>query len=372
MKVCHVTNAHDSDDFRIFTSECCSLADAGYDVFLVAQGDSREDKGVHVIGVGQKPESRRERMTTFAKKVFEASLKLDCDVYHLHDPELMRFVPKYVKRNKKVIFDSHEDNKYLMLAKPWIPKWLRGFASSIFGIYEHYICRHLDGYLACYHWTYDRVKKWCPNIQLVFNFPKWKPYISRDCVDEKTFCYAGGISAQWMHHNVISAISEVSEARYLLAGNISGDYGDKLRKADAWSCVDWVGRLRHEDLPEKMYAKSAAGIALLDYIPQCMGHKGNLSNTKLFEYMVNGLPVICTDFDLWKEVIEKYKCGICVDPHNIECIKNAIRWIIEHPQEAKEMGKRGNEAIKAEYNWDANAVGLFKVYKEIENRTVKI
>ena len=44
-----------------------------------------------------------------------------------------------------------------------------------------------------------------------------------------------------------------------------------------------------------------------------MGYKkGTLGNNKIFEYMYYGLPIICTDFDLWKEIIDKYKCGIYV------------------------------------------------------------
>lgn len=368
MKVCHVTSAHDSDDFRIFTNECCALAKAGYDTYIVAQGESRIDNGVNIIGVGDKPTSRKERMTRFARKIVDVSLALDCDIYHLHDPELMQFIPKYSRKGKKVIFDSHEDYKYLMLAKAWIPKGLRGVASFLYSIFEWYVCKKLDGYIACYHWTKDRVQKWCSNTQLVFNFPEWKEPCSKENLnpDRAMFCYAGGINPQWLHENAIKAIANVSESRYLIAGNLSGEYGDTLRQMEEWKYVDYIGRIKYQELPEVMYSQSVAGMALLDYIPQCRGHIGNLSNTKLFEYMVNGLPVICTDFDLWKEIIDKYKCGICVNPHNIEEITEAIKWISEHKLEAIEMGLRGNQAIKEEYNWNTNSKGLFDVYKNIQ------
>lgn len=43
---------HDSNDIRIFVKECSSLANAGYEVYLVAKGELRMDSTVRVIGVG--------------------------------------------------------------------------------------------------------------------------------------------------------------------------------------------------------------------------------------------------------------------------------------------------------------------------------
>ena len=47
-RVCHLTSVHSSDDTRVFHKECVSLARAGYDVTLVAPGESREELGVHI------------------------------------------------------------------------------------------------------------------------------------------------------------------------------------------------------------------------------------------------------------------------------------------------------------------------------------
>ena len=69
IKVCHMTSAHGPEDGRIFRKECVSLANAGYDVYLVERGDSYEKNGVHIVGVGKPSGNRLTRMTTFAKKV---------------------------------------------------------------------------------------------------------------------------------------------------------------------------------------------------------------------------------------------------------------------------------------------------------------
>ena len=108
-KVCHMTSVHPPEDVRIFHKECVSLAEAGYEVYLVERGESCEKNGVHIIGLGDLPKNRLKRMTEGAKKVYEKALELDCDIYHFHDPELLPYGLKLKKKGKKVIFDSHEN-----------------------------------------------------------------------------------------------------------------------------------------------------------------------------------------------------------------------------------------------------------------------
>ena len=119
MKVCHMTSAHDPEDIRIFHKECVSLAKNGYDVYLVERGDSYEKNGVHIVGVGTIPDSRLQRMTQGARRVYEAALALDCDIYHFHDPELLPYGVMLKKKGKKVIFDSHENTVEQIMEKEW-------------------------------------------------------------------------------------------------------------------------------------------------------------------------------------------------------------------------------------------------------------
>ena len=103
MKVCHLTSAHDSYDTRIFQKECISLAErGGLEVFLVAPGKSRREKGVTVIGVGDKPENRLKRMTTFTHEVYKAAVSVNAELYHFHDPELLPIGMK-LKKDGKIV-----------------------------------------------------------------------------------------------------------------------------------------------------------------------------------------------------------------------------------------------------------------------------
>ena len=83
--------------------------------------------------------------------------------------------------------------------------------------------------------------------------------------------------------------------------------------------------------------------------------------------MLACLPVIASNFPLWKEMVEGAECGICVDPLNPEEIADAIRWIIEHPIKAQEMGEKGRQEVLDKYNWEQESQKLLMLYKELMN-----
>ena len=83
--------------------------------------------------------------------------------------------------------------------------------------------------------------------------------------------------------------------------------------------------------------------------------------------MMAGIPVIATDFELWKEIVEGCDCGTCVNPHDIGAIADAINYYIEHPDVAKEKGLNGRKAVEQTYNWSMQEKALFEVYDHVLN-----
>jgi len=86
---------------------------------------------------------------------------------------------------------------------------------------------------------------------------------------------------------------------------------------------------------------------------------------KLFEYMSAGIPVVASNFPLWKEIVEGNNCGICVDPLKPKEIADAIRYLLEHSEEAKEMGENGRKAVEEKYNWETESKKLLQIYREL-------
>ena len=367
-KICHVTSAHDKYDTRIFHKECKSLAKQGYDTYLLVNGNGKNEEidNVKIINTGFVPKSRKERMKNSSKYIKQKCLDINADIYHLHDPELFAIV-KFLKTNgKKVIFDSHEDYMSTIKDKDWIPKVFRGVVAKLFGLYERYIIKKIDAAIVCYHWTLERYLQYLPKqkVCMILNFPivadENLSKVSNQC---NCISYAGGISAQWCHKNIIKALENIKCVRYILAGDTSNSYASSLKQMDGWKFVDDMGVIPQEDVEKMVYSNSFAGMALLDYITQCKGNIGNLSNTKFFEYMKAGLPLICTDFILWKEIINKEKCGICVNPHNVDEIANAIKYLANNREQAIKMGQNGRKAVIEKYNWTNESEKLFRLYE---------
>ncbi|MDY0276979.1 MAG: glycosyltransferase [Acholeplasma sp.] len=367
LKVCHVTSAHSRFDVRIFNKEVRSLK-SQFDISIIV-GDEFPNQtidGVEIISTGFKAKNRLSRMWLSVNHIKKLLIVHNADIYHFHDPELLRLVKTMTKLGKKVVFDSHEDYLLTIGEKKWIPIFLRKIVHSMYKHYEKRVIKLLCGAVVCYHWTYDRYKTYIDNVQLVFNYP----IINNDKLpiidyESKNIAYAGGISNQWMHHNLIDALDGMKDVTLFLAGNVDSIYGRELMKKPGWRNVRYFGKISHQDVYENVYGKSSVGVALLDYIPQCMKTIGNLSNTKLFEYMYLGLPVIGTDFQLWKEVIEVENCGVCVNPHDVAQIREAILKLTSNPTLSKQMGENGKKAINEKYNWNNEFIKLELVYKRI-------
>ena len=88
----------------------------------------------------------------------------------------------------------------------------------------------------------------------------------------------------------------------------------------------------------------------------------------MFEYMSSGIPVICTKFDLWKDIIDKYDCGICVDPYSDKEIRDAVKTLKNNPEKRLRMGKNGVKAVLQEYNWNTQEKELFNLYEMAEKQ----
>lgn len=365
-RVCHVTSAHDSDDVRIFYKECTSLAKAGFETFIVAKGKSYVKNNVEIIGVRYIDKGRLHRMVCFTREVISKALEIQADVYHLHDPELLPFVPVIKRKGKKVIYDAHEDFHRDIYNKQWIPKGLRAITAMLFRKIEQYYAGKTDAVISVTPQITSRFEKLGMKTRLITNFPtllsetpSYKPKTRHPIL-----CYTGTIDKSRLHHTIINAIADIDAIEYVLAGPISQEYLAQLTKLDGFNKVTYHGYISPNKVQE-ILKDASIGIVLEEENITNYGKEGSLGVVKLFEYMQFGLPVICNNFDMYKQIHKEYEFGICVDTIDINSIRAAINYILYNPDEAMKYSQNGQAAIREKYNWTSQEKVLLKLYGDL-------
>ncbi|WHX26171.1 glycosyltransferase family 4 protein [Virgibacillus halodenitrificans] len=362
MKVCHLTSLHSPNDIRIFIKECSTLGRSNIDTHYVVPSEVSYTKDNVVIHSVKKEDTNRlKRMVSTTKLVYEKALEINADVYHFHDPELIPIALQLKSKEKKVVYDVHEDMPRSILSKYWIPKPFRKIIAYSFEKYENSKSKRFDYIIGATPYIANRFSKINPNTIDINNYPLLKELANKEpsLKKEKQVCYVGGITPIRGISNIVK-VSNLVKGDIIMAGNISGE---ELEKEIKTSKVKYKGLLNREEV-NSLLNKSVAGLVL--FLPE--PNHINAQPNKMFEYMSAGIPVIASNFPLWREIIEGNKCGICVDPEDPKEIANAIQWIFDNPEEAVNMGKNGRKAVEEKYNWEAESVKLINLYKVLERK----
>lgn len=366
-RVVHLTSVHRAFDTRIFHKECKSLAVAGYDVTLIAphaEGDLVQD-GVKLRAVAP-PQDRRERIMRTVFDVYRAAVREDAEIYHFHDPELMPIGGLLKLHGKRVIYDVHEDYAGTMRGKKWLPTILQSAAATAVTVGETAFSAACDRVIAATPTIASKFHS--RKTQLVQNFP-WKdelrpserlPYEKREAI----VAYIGVLSDLRGLREMKQAAALAAKqtpVRLVTAGQVIPGAKAELDDHSENKLVEHLGLLDRRQIAE-LLSRARVGLVVL----HPTGNYVNAQPVKLFEYMSAGVPVIASDFPLWRKIVESAGCGLLVDPLNPAAIAEALVWLINHPAEAAEMGGNGQRAVSERYNWEREAERLVATYTELE------
>lgn len=364
VKVCVLTSAHPDSDVRIFHKQCAHLASIGFEITLIVPNTtSRVEKNVSILSFQGHHHSRWKRMIKTVNTVYDMAKKVDADIYHIHDPELLRIAIKLKKSGKKVIYDAHEDLPRQVMSKNYLKPWLRGLISRMIENYENRVSKKLDGIIAATPFIQERFHKLNSNTIDINNFPILDELVTDHSSTKSTdnyICYVGAISKTRGISELISALDR-TPAKLLLAGKFNeSELHDQLKKLPVWQRVIELGFVGRQGVKD-IYQKSKIGIVTLHPTDNYL----DSLPVKMFEYMAAGLPVICSDFPLWRSIIQENSCGLCVDPMNSQEIAEAINYLISNPIEAQRMGENGRKLVIEQYNWNNEAEKLTSFYNRL-------
>ena len=368
IKTCQVTSVHQRYDARVFRKVAVSLARNGFDSYLlIADTLPDEDKDdVKIRSTHKVCKNRISRIFSSWKMLRKPALEIDADIYQLHDPELFKLAKFLKKHGKRVIFDSHEDYSSSVADKPWIPKPFRGLIQKSFNKKQKKILSKVDGLITVTYFIQDKLLKINPNTIVIANFPDLFPKKEHK-FDNLDICF-GGNSSYYSHRELIDVLPSFNgEVKFNLVSEPSQDELNNWKSSPGWMYVNYRGLMPFKEL-QKIYEQSALGFVVIKYTKNYGYKEGSIGVIKLFEFMMEGMPVICTDFNVFKQIVGENKCGICVNPDSREEIYNAIKFFKDNPKLLKEYGENGRRLAEEKYNWKTQEVELVNFYNRLMER----
>ena len=359
-RVVHVTTAHSPLDNRIFRKECTALSDAGFDVSLVAVAPrDHEVDGVQIVAL-RAFTSRWRRMLLGPRNVWQALQRLQPDVVHVHDPELIPVAVLWRWRHRAaVVYDAHEELQLQVLGKPYLPRAVRPLIALAARLLEATADRHLDGIVAATPAIAGNYRH--AAVVLVQNYPWLRDYPTVQPVDASSsdVAYVGVIAEARGALEMIRAVqSSQRQARLVLAGPVAS--ATLLKQIEeASETTRYLGQLSPAAIPAVL-ADTRLGLCVLHPLPNYLEAQA----TKLFEYMAAGRPFIASDFPFWRSLLEPHGCGLFVDPLNVEALTLAIDTLLGDEDLTLRMGERGRAAVIEHFCFEVEAKKLVTMTAE--------
>ncbi|MBO0949885.1 glycosyltransferase [Fibrella forsythiae] len=367
MRVLHVTTAHRPHDPRIVYKQCPTLT-ADYEVWCaIPDADPAVAPTVQFIRLPYY-ESVMRRILITCPLIIWRCWRLRPDVVHFYVPEFIPFAFLFRLRGARLIYEVQENLFKKLHLKTKNRGWLLEKAFSLLDQLARRYCYCIfteHGYLT----TYTNLRK--PSA-VIYNYaslpllePFRKPYLPRK--QPPTFFYIGWLSMERAVDTLLAAFSRLKANHIDFFVHLFGRQTFSQKTLEANADYQQVRSQLHFHgyADQRVALHNAAGVIAGLALLKPIGDYPESYTTKLFEYMALGLPVITADFPLYKDVVEHHRCGFCVDPYDADAVARALTYLINNPDEAEEMGKRGRNAVIQQYNWATEATKLLAFYRQV-------
>ena len=367
--VCVVAPVHVWDDVRVYQKEARTLADAGYQVSVIARTPSPQTiNGIKIIPPIGNPKSRLSRFLLLPFVGIQA-LRQNADIYHLHNPDTLPIVVFLRIFGKKVIYDTHEDFSRRILVRRWIPKMLRRPLAYLVSGFESFVAKIATASIATQKNVVDRLGA---NTLLLGNPPRVNEdlyaRVSKHAQEldgqqcQVRAVYIGRISEPRGLFDMVDALEIVSAAAHIrlwLIGPADEGDLDLARSRPGWKYVDYVPSVPQE-VAYAYVERADVGLVVI----RDVADHGATDPNKLYEYMMFGKPFIASAFDEWRSKLADIDAGWFVKPGSAGEIANVLLEISENGAIAISKGARGKEITKS-YNWETESQKLLELYSEL-------
>ncbi|MCF6271316.1 MAG: glycosyltransferase family 4 protein [Melioribacteraceae bacterium] len=187
--------------------------------------------------------------------------------------------------------------------------------------------------------------------------------------DNFTVTYVGGFDIHRGLESTIKAVPLITEKinsfkLVLVGAGINFKSLQQLAKEiDVEDSISFEGWQHHEKLSS--YIK-ASNLCLIPHLKSV--HTDNTIPHKLFQYMVFEKPVIASNCNPIKRILDETNAGVIYESGNEIDLANKVIELYQNPKEQFTMGANGKEAVLKKYNWTETSKELVSLYSKIESK----
>ena len=362
-----VTTAHPWGDPRVFERDLATCLTWGVEVHvfvplsrpLLRTGWSADPLlTVHPLPM---PRGRLARLSLALAVTWRVLALGPWALVHFHDPELIPVMAilAVLSPETYTLCDLHEDLSLQVAAKGYLPPWVRLPMARMTDLMLRVARGVFSGFAPA---TEAIARHWPPErTRVVHNYPKavFAETGAPRPPDPSRVLYVGGLSRG---RGILAALEAVREVRRraprlalrleLVGWVMEPEVGEAVQQAVA---EGWCLHLPWLD-PAALAAHAAgAGIGLVTLLP--MPNYLESLPTKLFEYMAMGVPVLASDFPLWRQLVEGSGAGRVTVPESI-ALANALLAMCADPAALNRHAERGRLAYRDRYRWEVESRNL--------------
>ena len=363
-----LTSVHKRFDTRIWHKQISSMikekqliGSINYYV-MDGQGDQKVD-GVQIID--HKFSKYRLIRILLASLYFVFKVRFwRFDIVHVHDPELLPFAYFASFFVRTTVYDAHEDIFSTILARNYLPKVLRPVVKTIVASLFKLCLKRLNLVAATdaiFSIMDAKSKVTVKNYAIIEGQDESKfelSYRIKTKLPPRYVVFHGGITAARGAQEMLEAIELCEQDVFLV---LAGVFRDRNLEAKilASKKVIFLGWIDFNDTAAVL-SGALAGIVI--YQPD-KNHCESEPN-KIFEYMAAGIPIICSDFQHWKNIVCENNVGIAVNPTDSVRLAKAIDWMAVNHTEVKEMGRNSSTLAHKRFSWQSQINNLRQLYEK--------
>jgi len=159
--------------------------------------------------------------------------------------------------------------------------------------------------------------------------------------------------------NIFKAIENIDDVRIVIAG-----YGDLEGEIKEWeqrlpNKIQFIGEISHA----KVIEMSMQADALFILRDSSVLVNKYICGSKVLESLMCGRPIIVNKGTSTAKIVSEENCGLIVDAHNIDEIKNAIITLKRDRNFCGILGTNGKLAHEMRYSWDIMENRLLNLYE---------